>query len=293
MENIKDRLKIEIESKLEAPIENVWECWTNPKHIINWNHASDDWHCPKAINELKKGGKLSWRMESKDGKHAFDFNGTYTLIEPNKKLNYTMEDGRKVEVYFEDKGNHVLLREVFEAENMNSLEMQKNGWQAILDNFKKYVESKGNKIKQNFKISINAPIKKVYDTMLDEKTYPKWTSVFDPSSRYEGSWEKGSKILFLGTNEKGENMGMYSMIRENIPAKFVSIEHMGIIKDNEEVDSGIEAGEWTGGFENYSFSEKDGKSIVEVEVDSPISYKDYFEKIWPLALEKLKQLCEK
>ncbi|WP_421753931.1 SRPBCC domain-containing protein [Croceimicrobium sp.] len=132
---------IVVEVLIPQELDKVWEAWTQPELIQKWNFASDDWHCPAAINELKAGGTLKWRMESKDGKLGFDFIGTYLEVRPKEFIAYHIEDGRKVEISFIENGNQVKLSESFEPENQNSLELQKQGWQAILENFKKHAES--------------------------------------------------------------------------------------------------------------------------------------------------------
>ncbi len=133
--------KIKIEAVLAASLEKVWDFYTNPQHIIHWNFASDDWQCPNASNDLRVGGRYSARMEAKDGSFGFDFGFVYDDIRPKQKISYTMDDGRKAEVTFEDLANdQVLVRVVFDPENENSPELQQQGWQAILNNFKKYVE---------------------------------------------------------------------------------------------------------------------------------------------------------
>jgi len=134
-------MKITIETTIQASIDKVWECWTSPTHVINWNFASPDWCCPRATNDLRAGGKFIYRMESVDGKMGFDFEGTYVEIIDNEKISYHLEDGRLVEITFSVDGNNVLLTESFEAEGTNSDEQQRAGWQAILENFKNYVES--------------------------------------------------------------------------------------------------------------------------------------------------------
>jgi uncharacterized protein YndB with AHSA1/START domain len=131
---------ITVETSVNAPVEKVWEFWTTPDHITKWNHASDDWHSPRASHDLREGGKFSYRMEAKDGSIGFDFGGTFDVIKPNQYLAYTIGDGRKVKVSFSDTGNSTNISESFEAEGTNPVELQKNGWQAILDNFKKYAE---------------------------------------------------------------------------------------------------------------------------------------------------------
>jgi len=132
---------ITIESMVNAPVEKVWEYWTKPEHVTGWNNASDDWHSPRAENDLRTGGKFLYRMEAKDGSMGFDFGGVYDAITPNKYIEYTIGDGRKVKVSFSGQGNATKVIESFEAENIHPLEMQRGGWQNILDNFKKYTES--------------------------------------------------------------------------------------------------------------------------------------------------------
>lgn len=134
-------INITIEAQIQAPIQKVWEHWTEPKHIVKWNHASDDWHTPHAENDLKAGGKFISRMEAKDGSFGFDFVGVYDEILPHKIIAYTMEDGRKAKINFTANGRQTHVSTTFEAENQNPIEMQKGGWQAILNNFKKYTES--------------------------------------------------------------------------------------------------------------------------------------------------------
>ncbi len=132
---------ITVETTVDAPVETVWECWTAPDHIKQWNNASDDWHTPKASNDLREGGTFTARMEAKDGSAGFDFGGTYTKVMKYKQIDYTMDDGRNVSVTFEEHDGQTHITESFDAESENSPEMQRQGWQSILDNFKKHVES--------------------------------------------------------------------------------------------------------------------------------------------------------
>ncbi len=127
---------------VNASLEKVWDFWTNPKHIIHWNFAGDDWHCPNAENNLKIGEKFNYRMEAKDGSVGFDFEAIYTKIIENQLIEYEMIDNRKVSISFEKQQNLVLITEKFDPENENSIELQQQGWQMILDNFKKYIEKK-------------------------------------------------------------------------------------------------------------------------------------------------------
>ncbi len=131
---------ITVETTIKAPADIVWEYWTQPQHIVKWNNASPDWHTPRAENDLRVGGKFTSRMEAKDGSMGFDFGGIYDEVNTHQKIAYTLGDGRKVEILFSEIGNHTTVRESFEPENQNPIKMQRQGWQAILDNFKKYVE---------------------------------------------------------------------------------------------------------------------------------------------------------
>lgn len=133
--------KITIQTNIKAPLAQVWECFTHPNHITQWNFAADTWCCPNATNDLKPNGKFSWRMEAKDGSMGFDFEGVYEQIVPQQLITYSMEDGRKVEITFTPTGNEVTVTETFDAEDTNTIEQQRTGWQAILDNFKKHVEA--------------------------------------------------------------------------------------------------------------------------------------------------------
>lgn len=131
---------ITIEITVNATIEKAWKYWTEPEYITKWNFASEDWCCPNVTTDLIVGGKFNFRMEAKDGSFSFDFEGTYSEIVINNKITYNIVDGRKVEIQFIADGNQTKIIEAFEAEAENSLELQKNGWNAILGNFKKLVE---------------------------------------------------------------------------------------------------------------------------------------------------------
>ncbi len=134
---------ITVETTVNAPAEKTWKLWTEAEHIKNWNNASDDWHTPKAVNDLRPGGTFVFTMAAKDGSFSFDFNGVYDEVIENQRIAYTIADGRKVDITFTPNGNGIHITERFEAENMHSQEMQRAGWQAILDNFKKYAEQMG------------------------------------------------------------------------------------------------------------------------------------------------------
>ena len=133
---------ISVEITIQAPLKLVWGSWTNPMHIIKWNFVSNDWHCPRASNDLQVGGAFNWRMETKNGSVGFDFEGTYTVIVVNKRIEFELSDGRKAKIEFsESETGGVFVCESFEPEGSNNDELQRAGWQAILLNFKQHVES--------------------------------------------------------------------------------------------------------------------------------------------------------
>lgn len=136
-----DKRMITVQTTVNAPLDEVWDKWTSPSDITKWNHASDDWHSPRAENDLRVGGKFSYRMEAKDGSMGFDFEGTYDTVKKNELIEYKIIDGRKVTVSFFDERGKTKVVESFEVENKNPEDKQKFGWQSILDNFKKHVES--------------------------------------------------------------------------------------------------------------------------------------------------------
>jgi uncharacterized protein YndB with AHSA1/START domain len=132
---------ITVQTTVNAPVDKAWEYWTSPAHIMKWNAASDDWHTTKSENDLRKGGSFSSRMEAKDGSFGFDFGGIYDDVKTNEHIAYTLGDGRKVKVDFKSGAGQTEIVESFDPESQNSEEMQRSGWQAIMDNFKKYVEA--------------------------------------------------------------------------------------------------------------------------------------------------------
>jgi len=134
-------MRITVETSVAAPIDQVWQAYTTPADIVKWNAASDDWHTTKATVDLREGGAFSSRMEAKDGSMGFDFAGTYTRIVEHKRIEYAF-GGRKAEVEFVPAPDGIVVRVVFDGEATHSVEQQRGGWQAILDNFARYVEAK-------------------------------------------------------------------------------------------------------------------------------------------------------
>ena len=135
-----EKTAVTVETSINAPIAKVWKYWTKPEHIIHWNNASEDWCTPTAENDLKETGKFIYKMEAKDGSFGFEFEGVYTEIKDQEVIAYKLADGRQVAIHFSSEGEDTKIVETFEAESVNTIELQREGWQAILDNFKKYCE---------------------------------------------------------------------------------------------------------------------------------------------------------
>lgn len=133
--------KITVAATINAPVEQVWKAWVTPADIMNWNTADPGWHCPSSKNDLRVGGKFTTRMEAKDGSFGFDFEGIYDTVDQYKEITYTMADGRVATTLFNERDGRTKVETTFDAENQNPIEMQRGGWQAILDNFAKYAEA--------------------------------------------------------------------------------------------------------------------------------------------------------
>jgi uncharacterized protein YndB with AHSA1/START domain len=136
---------ITVSAIVAAPLAHVWKCWTSAEDVRKWNFASDDWHCPAAKNDLRVGGKFTYRMAARDGSAEFDFEGVYSIIDPQRRIEFSMSDGRKVIVRFEALGKATRVTESYDPESEHSGELQRQGWQAILDNFRKHTEARGGK----------------------------------------------------------------------------------------------------------------------------------------------------
>ena len=134
--------RIQIDASINAPVTQVWDAYNTPEDIKMWNHASDDWECPSSENDLRVGGKFKNKMAAKDGSFSFDFEGTYTEVTPNKSISYVLGDERQADITFQEEAGKTNMKIVFDADDTHDAEMQRSGWQSILDNFRKHVESK-------------------------------------------------------------------------------------------------------------------------------------------------------
>ncbi|MFC5626115.1 SRPBCC domain-containing protein [Algoriphagus winogradskyi] len=286
------KTKITVQVTVNAPLEKVWNYFTEPKHIIHWNNASADWHTTKSENDLQPGGSFTSRMEAKDGSMGFDFGGVYQEVEKHSYYTYILSDERQVKVTFKEVPDGVEVVEVFDAEMENSVELQKKGWQAILENFKTYTESEAKMVRLHFEILIKKPSAEVYTTMLQKPTYEEWTEAFSPGSTYIGTWEEGSKILFVSQGEEGNQNGMVSKVAKNEENKHVDIEHLGVLKEGVEVLEGKAVDSWKGAHEKYTFEANGEATKLLVDTDSTLEYEEFFNEAWPKALNKLKEICE-
>jgi uncharacterized protein YndB with AHSA1/START domain len=283
---------IEIETAVNAPIQKVWQMWISEHAITKWNTASPDWHTTSAVIDLKPGGKFCYRMEAKDGSFGFDFSGVFNEVIPASYLDITLDDSRKMTVTFTAKGNTTHIAESFEAEDQNPHEMQRTGWQNILDNFRHYMENLHEQIGLHYEIKIDAAAQKVYETMIDQEKYRLWTTAFCPVSYYEGNWDKDSKISFIGEDHNGEKGGMIAKVAENIPAKFISLQYLGVLKGDQEVNTGEEVDVWKGSFENYTFKEEESATLLSIDLTGTKELEEFFNNAWPAALNILKDLSE-
>jgi uncharacterized protein YndB with AHSA1/START domain len=287
-----ERLVVTVSTTIIAPLEKVWELFSNPIHIIHWNHASDDWQTSYAENDLRPGGAFLSRMEARDGSEGFDFSGRFTDVVPGKSIAYTLDDGRNVDILFRETAGRTLVMESFESEDLNSAELQRDGWQAILDNFRKYVEGYGRREMLHFETKIDNTPENIFRIMLGSESYSKWTKPFNQESRFTGSWEKGERILFLGTDADGKSSGMLCRIRENIPGKFLSIESLREVVDGKEVAGEGKSETWHGALENYTMKPVGSSTQLMIDTDVPAEFRDFVLQAWPGALKILKELCE-
>ncbi len=286
-------VSVTVEAIVNVPVSLAWEYWNNPDHVKNWNFANEDWLCPNAENDFRVGGKYNYTMAAKDGSFSFDFWGIYQEINENALVSSVLGDNRKVRVEFVQQGDATQIIETFEAESQNPIEMQQMGWQAILNNFKKYAEGIKDKDTLHYEILIPKSPQFVYEMMLSDSGYRQWTAAFNETSHFKGSWEEGSKMLFLGCDAEGNLAGMVSTIKINKPNKFISIEHIGEFKDGKEIVSGPEVEQWAGSLENYTYNEDPQGTLLKIDMIGKFGdFTDYFNDTWPKALQKLKEICE-
>jgi uncharacterized protein YndB with AHSA1/START domain len=282
---------ITIQAIINAPIQKVWDNFTQPEHICKWNAASDSWHTTKATNDLQVGGKFCYTMAAKDGSFSFDFEATYTEVNAPYGFKSILGDGRYFETQLLETEGGIIIKEIFEPETENSADMQRSGWQSILNHFKNYAEEK---ITLRFDAMIQAPVEKVFTLMFAEETYSEWAKIFNPTSYCIGDWQKGSLMKFLGTDEEGKAGGMITKVAERIENQCLLLEHIGVIKDGEELLEGPAVDAFKGAREQYYYAAFSADTTaLQVVMDSTGEWDEYFMSTWPTALEKIKEICER
>lgn len=284
--------QLHCETRIHKPLAYVWTAYNQPNHIVRWNAASDDWHCPQSQVDLRPGGRFCNRMESRDGAYAFDFEGEYQEVVPESKLVYTLDDGRLVEVVFEALGDETRVKVAFEAENTHPHPMQQQGWQAILERFAAYTERLKGLNPLHFEQQIAASPEKVAALMLGADTYPFWTAAFNGSSGFRGSWEEGEEICFIGKKENGKEVGMIGEIAVHRPAEYVAISFTGLWDDGQAIYADAEVAAFKDTREEYRFVKREGGTLLVVDIDDVGEHYEHFMETWPNALRELKKLAE-
>ncbi len=282
--------KITVSVRIPVDLPTVWRLWNDVHAIRQWYHASEDWHTPRATHDLEQGKSFSYRMEAKDGTEGFDMQGKFISVIPQKFISYVMEDGRLVEISFKEQDNETVIEERLDPENINSEDLQRTGWQRILNNFSTYVLKQQELVPFQFQKFISAEPMAVYDVMIHPTKYTQWTAPFCPGSYFEGSWEKGAHIKFVGPEKDGQAGGMLGHILENTPGKFISIKYDGSFEGDKEKPFISET--WKDATENYIFERTDGGTNLKVDLQAPLEYADFFNTSWPQALQRLKVLIE-
>jgi uncharacterized protein YndB with AHSA1/START domain len=283
---------ISVSVRLQLPPQMVWKLWNDPAQMVRWNAASDDWHTPVADNDLRVGGKLQTRMEARDGSFGFDFEAVYEVVDAPNRLVYRLGDGRGVELDLRAEGEETVLTQRFEPEKEFPVELQQQGWQAILDNFKRWAEAYRGVTAVHFAQEVRMAPSALAELMLQELPYRYWTAVFDPSSHYVGDWKEGSTVDFLCDLPDGRQRGTRALVANFRPGQYIRLVHQGLVEGDTFINSGAEAEAWLGLNEIYSFSPREYGCLLTVDVDVPEKYADYLTTQWPLALARIRELAE-
>ncbi len=317
--------KIILTTTINATPEQCYNSYLDPQDNKRWNTAGFGWTVGFTKIDAKVGGSFAVEYKYAVGKYDFILGGVYTKLVQNRLIRYDMPqnmaefkvNARKVEVGFEDNnvvsekaprqsatatpqegnlnenlqmGNSTKVTITFDAEEMNSIERQEQGWQAILNNFKTFVERKSNpnNAALNKSVVINSSAEKVWNAIVDNENYKLWTAQFCAGSYYEGEMTYDSKIRFLSPNKSG----LSSVVRVCIPNFQISFEHLGFIKDGVEDLDNPEFSGWKGARETYTLREENGKTTLEIYQEMTINEPEFFDKSWDKALAIIKQIAE-
>ncbi|MBE7176319.1 MAG: SRPBCC family protein [Mucilaginibacter polytrichastri] len=279
---------ITVEATVSSPLELVWKLWNDPLHVTQWNAASPEWHCPSADSDLREDGRFSARMAARDGSFGFDFGGTYTTVKPNEQVSYVMDDGRKTDVYFSAEGDKTHIKETFDAETTNPVDMQRGGWQAILDNFKLYAEYAAVNPPHHFTTLIDAPRERVWEKITGRESYMEWAGAAWPGSGLIGEWTQGSTIDFVDVQHSGTRARISELRKD----EFIKADHIAMLMEGKEDTQSEMAKNWIGAREVYFLNDdRQGKTRMDVLM---YIYPEWAEiaNDWPKALNKLKEISE-
>lgn len=292
--------KITINKTINASVNHVWQAYLDPEDNKRWNTAGFGWTVGETHFDPRVGGKFEAEYKSPDGKNDFMLEGTFVEIIENQKIIYEMPQNemdkakRVVEINFESVGNDSTSQTnftvTFDAEDMNTLDRQKQGWNAILENFKKFVERKSNPKNQALQksIKIKSSPHKVWKVLTNKEKYKLWTAPFTDGSYYEGEMQYLNKIYFLSP----DNIGLVSEVKVCIPDFQLSFEHLGTVKDGVEDLDSVEFGSWKGARETYTLSFNDGITTLDIYQDMSAKENQFFDSKWDTALEIIKQIAQ-
>lgn len=275
--------KITIGVQIEKQVDIVWSYWTKAAHIKHWYFASEDWWVPWVEQQFEVGHKFIYRMASKDGKMGFDFTGRYTDIKANESITYVLEDDREVITTFEVIDDTVYLKQVFETEDDSSAEMQKQGWQAILNQFKGYTESDW--IRFTLQKHMETTPEVVYHYLTDNDKYMSWAHVFSDDSKFYGDWVEGGEITFVDHRESGT----VALVENIIPNELIHMKHIKLLKGDSLDETSDEALIWIGTLERYELHKSEDGVLVDVMIECHESYVGFIRDSWIEALNEIER----
>jgi len=276
-------VSIEINERLDL----VWEKFTRADHIVNWYFASPSWHAPSANVDFVDGGMFSIRMEAWDKSFGFDYKGKFQRITPMKSIQYILEDQREVLTSFTEYESAVKITQTFESEDANNLELQKQGWQATLESFKRYVETDFLIFESH--IDIHASQEVIWDSITQLEKYQIWTKAFSENAIFHGQWRQGETLDFITPNRGGTRV----LVDALIPNNSIHLVHTAVITpDNQSDSTSPSAKPWVNTIENYELINKDNIVTFVAHIECHRSFYDFMKSSWDKALVDLKSYNE-
>lgn len=264
---------LQVSTDVAADPASVWTRFTVPGHIMQWNFASEEWHCPAAENDLRPGGVYRTRMEARDGSQGFDFEGVYDEVVPESRLAYTLTNGRQVKTEFSDQNGRTRVTTTFEPEDSFPIEVQQAGWQAIIDNFRRYVESEPERMVRE-QVTIDTPA----DTVWSIITHPRYArelgQQFDKNAYVRSDWQLGSAVEFVYEPERIAATGTISELK---PLELIRI------------DFDFDGFAY---YESFHFSSTEGQTILTAEAGPYTHARDEHATVWSNWLQKVRELSE-